>query len=145
MTLVEKTAIKSGYRTDHSFVELNISFSDFQKGKGFWKFNNSLLKDTTYVQEVKSIISKLKQEHAAPPYHRAEIDNIDNEDLTLCTDDQNFFEVLLLKIRGFTISYSARRKRIKNERLKYLEKRIKELEHANSINSTQQSTANLRI
>ena len=145
MTLVEKTAMKSGYRTDHSFVELNISFSDFQKGKGFWKFNNSLLKDTTYVQEVKSIISKLKQEYAAAPYHRAEIDNIDNEDLTLCTDDQTFFELLLLKIRGFTISYSARRKRIKNERLKYLEKRIKELEHENSINSTQQSTENLRI
>ena len=73
------------------------------------KFNNSLLKDTTYVQEVKSIISKLKQEHAAAPYHRAEIDNIDNEDLTLCTDDQTFFELLTLKIRGFTISYSARR------------------------------------
>ena len=82
MTLVEKTAIKSGYRTDPSFVELNISFLDFQKGKGFWKFNNSLLKDTTYVQEVKSIISKLKQEYAAAPYHRAEIDNIDHEDLT---------------------------------------------------------------
>ena len=75
----------------------------------------------------------------------AEIDNIDNEDLTLCMDDQTFFELLLLKIRGFTISYSARRKRIKNERLKYLEKRIKELEHENSINSTQQSTENLRI
>ena len=51
----------------------------------------------------------------------------------------------MTQIRGFTISYSARRKRIKNERLKYLEKRIKELEHENSINSTQQSTENLRI
>ena len=45
MSLVNKVEIKPGYRTDHSSVELKLKLSDFNCGRGFWKFNNSLLYD----------------------------------------------------------------------------------------------------
>ena len=33
------------YRSDHSIVSLNLCFNKYPRGKGFWKFNNSLLAD----------------------------------------------------------------------------------------------------
>ena len=53
MSLVNKVEIKPGYRTDHSSVELELKLSDFTCGKGFWKFNNSLLYDKDFVEKVK--------------------------------------------------------------------------------------------
>ena len=49
-----------GYRTDHSFigVELNIDES-----KGFWKFNTSLLKDQKYIEIVKAEIKRTVKEY----------------------------------------------------------------------------------
>lgn len=36
--------IISGYRTDHSAITLKLKFQESDRGKGYWKFNNSLLK-----------------------------------------------------------------------------------------------------
>ena len=55
LSRVEKTSIMNGYRTDHSMVELRIRVSDFHTGSGFWKFNTSQLKDTTYINKVKKL------------------------------------------------------------------------------------------
>ena len=38
LSLVENICIKPGYRTDHSIVILELRLSNFNKGKGFWKF-----------------------------------------------------------------------------------------------------------
>lgn len=46
-----------GYRTDHSLLFLELQIDDLKKGKGFWRFNNSLLKDYDYVLQKKNIIS----------------------------------------------------------------------------------------
>ena len=45
-TLFMDTKILPGFRTDHSQVLLQFDFGKFVKGKSYWKFNNSLLKDT---------------------------------------------------------------------------------------------------
>ena len=45
MSRVENVSITSGYRTDHSIVKLEIKNSEFNRGRGFWKFNTSLLHD----------------------------------------------------------------------------------------------------
>ena len=42
--LISTSAIRSGYRSDHSIVELDISLHNFKLGRGIWKLNNSLLK-----------------------------------------------------------------------------------------------------
>ena len=46
-----KTLIK--FRCDHCPIALHIDFSNFKRGKGYWKFNNALLSDPDYVTVVK--------------------------------------------------------------------------------------------
>ena len=61
MSLVGKVDISPGYRTDHSLIELELKISDFIKGRGFWKFNNQLLKNKEYILKMKDIISDVRQ------------------------------------------------------------------------------------
>lgn len=53
--IVENFDIKSGYRSDHSIVILELKFNSFERDRGLWKFNNSLLTDM-----VKEIIDRVK-------------------------------------------------------------------------------------
>ena len=50
--LIQKCNIIPNIHSDHSAVELNITFDEDSppRGPGFWKFNNSLLLDTDYVE-----------------------------------------------------------------------------------------------
>ena len=48
--------ILPGLLSDHSFVELVLSFLDSIKGRGFYKFNTSLLTNKVFVDEVNKII-----------------------------------------------------------------------------------------
>ena len=61
-TDVIETKILPGYRTDHSCISLSIQFGKFTKGVSYWKFNNSLLKDQIYVQEIKKVIKNIKSQ-----------------------------------------------------------------------------------
>lgn len=83
-------------------------------GKGFWKFNNSLLVDTIYINSIKKIIREVKRQYVCPIYNIDNLDNIRNEDIQLIIDDQLFIDILLTEIRGKSISYSAfKKKKIK--------------------------------
>ena len=42
-----------GYRSDHSFIGIELNVENIQHGKGFWKFNSALLQDQDYVKLVK--------------------------------------------------------------------------------------------
>ena len=42
-----------GYRTDHSAVMLKLKLNQNEKGRSYWKFNNSLLRDSEYIKIVK--------------------------------------------------------------------------------------------
>ncbi len=44
-SLTKKTEILAGYKTDHSLIKLVLTLSKNEHGKGFWKFNCSLLRD----------------------------------------------------------------------------------------------------
>ena len=52
-TSVVESEILPGYKTEHSLILLKLEFGKFQKGRSYWKSNNSLLKDNSYVTEVK--------------------------------------------------------------------------------------------
>ena len=49
-------SIDTAYRSDHSPVSITINFTNQERGKGNWKFNNSLLRDPEYIQIVKDCI-----------------------------------------------------------------------------------------
>ena len=58
MILIDKVKIGPGYRSNYAMIELYITYTKFERGKGFWKFNNSLLNDCVYVDKIKDTIRK---------------------------------------------------------------------------------------
>ena len=127
--------IMPGYRTDHSMIFLNIQFGKFKKGNSYWKFNNSLLKDTQYVEKIKSLISNVKLQYASDRQDiEAPLESISNEFLKFDIDDKLFFETLLLEIRGETISYSSFKKKQEDKRQEKLLIEINNLEKETDIN-----------
>ena len=113
---ISKIKIEPGYRSDHSFVILSLKKEQIKRDRPFWKFNNSLLKDKDYVDQIKELILELKEEYAVKVYALDNIKNIPNEDIQFQISDQLFFEMLLTKIRGKTISYASYKK--KSEKMK---------------------------
>ena len=55
------TNIIPGYRSDHSGILLDLDFNINERGRGYWKFDNSLLKDQQYIDLVKETILEVKQ------------------------------------------------------------------------------------
>ena len=58
---INNSTIEPSYRSDHNSVILQLKFNDFIKGKGLWKFNNSLLYNKDYVKLIKK-----KKSHFRP-------------------------------------------------------------------------------
>jgi exonuclease III len=145
LALVDKVNINAGYRSDHSRIELCLVFSKFEKRKGFWKFNNSLIKDNAYIDIVKNTIKKLKILYAASPYNPLMVDSIDCDQLQFTIDDQSFFEQLLLCIRGETIRYSSTKKRKQEKNTKLLEEEINHLETLRNSQDSPELLEKLRI
>ena len=125
---VENTDIHPGYRSDHSIISLILKGHVIKRDKPLWTFNNSLLKDIQYSQEVKNIITKVKKQYCALAYNSENVDTIDNDTLHLTIDDQLFFEVLLMEIRGKTISYASYKKKEDSKHEKQLNDEIAHLE-----------------
>ena len=78
-----------GIKSDHSIISLHICSSSVNRGRGFWKFNTSLLKDLEYINKVNDIIQNLKDE------------------TSYMTDKQLRWDFIKSEIRGYTIQYSS--------------------------------------
>ena len=63
---LESRTIKYGYRSDHSILILTLTPSSFNKGRGLWKFNNSLVGDLEYINRVKQIVLEVKKQNGLP-------------------------------------------------------------------------------
>ena len=97
MTSVENVEILPSYRTDHSSVVLSVLPNEFIKGKGLWKFNNSLLKVNDYIENVKkkNVITTVKHQYMLPVYSAEFVENINSNNLQFTISDQLFLETLL--------------------------------------------------
>ena len=103
--LVSNCSIRPSYRSDHSILELSITVCKFRQGKQVWKFNNSFLKDKEYLIKINNIIDEEKLRYAVQVYNPNNIRSIKDSELQFSISDSQFFEVLLLKIRGKTIKF----------------------------------------
>lgn len=108
---VKCTGYTTGYRSDHSLCHVSFPFTQQQRGRGTWKFNNSLLHDREYVEMVKLTINNLVNQYRTPNQG----DLIDPAVVEFSINDQLFFEMLKLTIRGNTIPYSSRKKKSENK------------------------------
>ena len=83
-----KALIYPSIKSDHSLIEINFDISkDWVRGKGFYKFNTSLLKDKFYVDMI-------------------EITELENENKST-QNKALFWDYCKCKFRGLTISYSS--------------------------------------
>ena len=120
MPFIQKSDILPGINSDHSITELVIDFSKFIRGKGFYKYNNSLNKDLEYVKLINKTISRVSKQYAECIYNPSFFDIATPEqlqDLTYTINPQLLLETLLFEIRGSTIEYCTRKKKQKNEAL----------------------------
>lgn len=129
---VHECNIDPSYRTDHSIVMLSLKFQEYHRGKGLWKFNNSLLYDKEFVAKIKKTISKTKLQYCLPVYNIEYISDIPDDEINFLINDQLFLEVLLMEIRGESISHSAFVKKSRNNKEKDLMAQIQGLEEKES-------------
>ena len=115
--------IVPGYRTDHSGIILKLKLQEAERGRGYWKFNNTLLKDKKYIEEVKNTIREVINTYAL---NNENINDVN--EVAFNINDQLFLETLLMTIRGNTIKYCSIKKKVKLEDENKILQEIKELE-----------------
>ena len=96
--------------TDHDLVKLTLKCSLPSRGRGYWKFNTSLLKDKTYIAQVKETVTATA----------TEFDYLQNKGL--------LWDFIKMKIRGMTIKYCAKQKREREEHERNINKQLLELD-----------------
>lgn len=128
LSSLETCTIESSYRSDHSAISISLVFNDFKKGRGLWKFNNSLLYDNDYLECIRDFILQVKKQYALPVYNINNLHQLPDENILFTINDQLFLETLLMEIRGKTISYSSYIKKKKDKQEKELVKEIKDIE-----------------
>ena len=134
--IIKSCNIKAGYRSDHSIIELEIILNKFIRGKGLWKFNNSLLKDKEYLTLVNKIIEEEVIKYAIPVYNNKFVANYCNYgNITLTIDWDTFLELLIMHIRGETIKFSSRLKQKTNLKEEELIQDIEHLERTSSLDT----------
>ena len=67
--MITKAAIIPGYRSDNSIIEINVTTCKFTSGKGVWKLNTSLLKDSDFLTLVNKTIDTEITNYALPVYN----------------------------------------------------------------------------
>ena len=116
---VSEININPSIGSDHSILHLNISLSKHANmGRGYWKFNNSLLEDTIFVEKIKSHIQDVIQE---------------TFDLS---DPRVKWEFLKYKVRFFVRIYAKEKAAFRRARRSHLEEKVKSLENAISSDSS---------
>ena len=94
--LVKNIEIIDGLDSDHSIITMKLNLlNTCKRGKSYWKFNNDLLTDKIYIEKIKTIIGKIKDE-----------DQMENKN--------TLWEFTKCEIRGLTMKYA--KKKAKKER-----------------------------
>ena len=106
MNFIDQCSILPGIHSDHSLLKMSLTIgNNANKGRGFWKFNSSLLHDAAYVTKVKEIITNV------------------SENYSTINDKSMLLEIMKLEIRTQTIPYCVKLKRQKEEHERQLNKK----------------------
>lgn len=105
---VVKTDIHAAVVSDHSIPIIQLSPMTTQRGRGYWKHNVSLMKNQEYNEQVRAIIQ----------------DEISSNHSSIFLN----WEMIKLKVRGFSIQYATGKKKEKNKKRDELQKQLNTLE-----------------
>ena len=65
MNFIEECSILPGIHSDHSLLKMSLTVgNNANKGRGFWKFNSSLLHDAAYITKVKEKITNVSETYS---------------------------------------------------------------------------------
>ena len=103
--------ISTGFKTDHSMIDISITVQSNPRGPGFWKLNTSFLTGIDYVNLIKSAVQAVKEEYQ----------NDDTMNHAL------LWEVIKMKTREQSLKYAAAKKAKALKREEDLEKAINNL------------------
>lgn len=124
--ITRKTDISYGLKSDHSFILLEIDKQNLKRGKGFYKFNTSLLLDDKFIENLQKLIQE-----------KETLYNNENINPTL------IWELIKSDIRGYAIKYSSEVKKQETEVIKDKERELNTLEALQeSLNYTDQNIEN---
>ena len=88
--VISAASIKPGIRSDHSIVQIIYQLKGTSpRGKGFWKFNVSLLRDRDYINKLKEVLNVSKTNYKS----------MNNKGLK--------WDLIKCDLRGATLSYSS--------------------------------------
>ncbi|KAJ8035960.1 LINE-1 retrotransposable element ORF2 protein [Holothuria leucospilota] len=111
LSFLDSVDIGLGYRTDHSLVHIKFVISNQIRGRSYWKFNTSLLRDTVYIDLVREVIRETVSNYIATPINVKKLDSIPNAHIQFRICDSLFLEILLMNIRGKSVSHSSWKKK----------------------------------
>ncbi len=60
---MESCEILNVPNSDHKGVYMYLDFGEFKRGPSYWKFNNSFLKDVSYVNMINDLITEVNTLH----------------------------------------------------------------------------------
>ena len=141
---IQKVDILPKCYSDHCPILIDIDFSKFTRGKGFWKMNNSLLYDPEYVDKIKHAMKKVTAQYAIINNDENFFINASQDIFDLFISEQTpetlqalplkinpelFLDTLMMEVRRETILYSAEKKRERLGEEQLLNHDIEVLEH----------------
>ena len=105
--------ISHGFKSDHSYISLNLQGSDIKHGRGYWKLNNSLLSNESFIREAKDIISSTSSE------------SFDSY--------RGLWDVIKFKIKDCAIRLGSKLKRKRNQEKESLLKEIERIKNCHNF------------
>ena len=109
---VQKVDIQPSIAPDHRTVYLSLHWiKETPRGPGFWKFNNALVKDDKYTEQIRKMYPELREKYA------------------YIQDKRMFWELLKMEIRCMTISYAKRKAKETNKRELIIKDTLDKLDH----------------
>ncbi len=91
---IDQSDIIPSFKSDHSIVQIEFNSEIQERGRGFWKFNTSLLNDVDFVDGMNATIQKSIDSYAH-----------ENDDLQM--------ELLKYEVTRYSTEFSKRRARSK--------------------------------
>ena len=111
LDIVTDTKILSSFCSDHSCISIHVSsITEQTRGSGHWKFNSSLLKDETYVNDMKQKLGEWSNVY------------------DYCVDKRIKWELLKYEVRKFTIAYSKLKKQNETYEVNSLQQKLNDIE-----------------
>ena len=125
--LIRYCEIKSIFRSDHAIITIGCDCLQERRGNGLWNFNLALLKETEYIEKIKTVIAKTIYQYAVPVYEEDYVRN-HGASVEFTINDTLFLDILLVNIRSETVHYSRTKEKRRRANEKYLLNKIEDIE-----------------